>query len=152
MNNRIFGQRSLVQLNTCHPDLQLIAKETLKQCPIDFSIIEGYRSFQTQLEYFLASPPKTSLDPRITENYKKAKHLRFPSEAFDFCAYIPGHPEWAYDVEHITFIAGWICSTAAHLKAQGKISHNIIWGGNWDNDGIILKDQKLWDRPHIELS
>lgn len=148
--NKLFSEKSWAQLKTCHPDLQKIAIETRKTCPIDFAINEGARTFEKQLEYFLSGA--SNLDPRIPEKLAKATHIKTPSMAFDFRAYVPGVQEdLSYDPEHITFIAAWMCATAEALFAKGEITHKVTWGGNWDNDGIILRDQSLWDRPHIEL-
>lgn len=147
--DKLFGEKSWAALKTCHRDLQRIAIETRKICPIDFGISEGGRTVEKQLEYFLND--KSDLDPRDPEQLKKAKHIRTPSEAFDFYVYVPGQKELAYDPEHMTCVAAWMQAVATFLYAKGEISHLLTWGGNWDNDGIILRDQKLWDRPHVEL-
>ena len=144
-----FSKASLAALSTCHKDLQLIANETIKLCPVDFAVTEGHRSHADQLKYFLEG--SSNLDPRVEANLRKAKHLKNPSEAFDFKVVVPGSPSLVYDPEHLTFIAGFMQAIAAMLKKEGKISHTIRWGGNWNDNGIILRDQQLWDRPHIEL-
>jgi peptidoglycan L-alanyl-D-glutamate endopeptidase CwlK len=147
--NKLFGERSWAALVTCHRDLQKIAIETRKICAIDFSIVEGERTVEKQLEYFLGG--QSDLDPRNPDHLKSAKHIRKPSEALDFCAYVSGQPALAYDAEHCTYIAACMLTVAEFLFAKGEISHKLRWGGNWDNDGVILRDQKLWDRPHVEL-
>jgi len=144
-----FGSRSLEELGTCHPDLRIIADEALIVSPIDWGISDGGRTFDEQLKYFLKGA--STLDPRIPEKRKKANHLKTPSMAFDFYAYVPGKRELAYDLSHLCLIAGVIISTANRLYAEGKISHLVRWGGNWDRDGEILTDQSFDDSPHIEL-
>lgn len=150
--SRPFSTKSALKLQECHPDLIKIAKRTLAVCPVDFGISEGHRSFDKQLEYFLSGTSR--LDPRVVADAldpKYPKHMMIPSMAFDIYAYVPGHPDLTYDPEHLTHIAGYMLSSAEYLLAQGKITHRLVWGGNWDSDGTILRDHKLWDRPHFEL-
>lgn len=144
----IFGKKSLAKLSTCHSDLQKIAKMAIELSDIDFSINQGTRSYEKQLEYFLNGTSR--IDPRIESKRIKAKHLRNPSWAFDFKIYIPGH-NLTYDEEHLTYVAAIIMTCGKILHKKGEISHEIRSGLNWDRDGIILRDQKLWDRPHIEM-
>ena len=147
--NKLFSEKSWAELKTCHSDLQKIAIETRKTCPVDFSINEGARSFEKQLEYFLAG--NTTLDPRVPSQLASAKHIRTPSEAFDIRIYVPGFPDLAYNFSHLAFVAGWMMATAEKLYAAGETKHLLTWGGNWDNDGILLEDQNFDDQPHFEL-
>ena len=147
-----FGKSSQERLDTCHPDLRLILSEAIKVSPVDFGISEGVRSVQKQLDYFLHG--KSRLDPRNPEQAKKAKHLPGPdglSTAADFYAYVPGRNDLAYDFNHLSLVAGVVLSTAKRLKNEGKVTHGIRWGGNWDMDGQIITDQTFNDLPHVEL-
>lgn len=140
-----FGRRSLTNLETCHPDLQLIAQETIKICPVDFGISEGHRTPERQKELF-------DQGKSCKDGYnKKSKHNLFPSMAFDFFASVPGNTKLAFDNEHLTFVAGMLFATAMQLYNQGKIKHKPRWGGNWDGDGTIIYDHTLKDRPHFEI-
>lgn len=140
-----FGNRSKTNLETCHPDLQKIAWEALKHTMVDFGIHEGHRSIEDQKKAFDAG--HSTLDGYN----KKSKHNEYPSMAFDFHAYVPGHPELTWDEAHIVHIATVIIETARQLREKGLISHYVRWGGNWDNDGIIRVDHTLYDPVHIEL-
>lgn len=153
-----FGQASIDKINTCHQDLQLIAKLAIKRSRIDFGISQGERTIEQQLEYFMQG--KSKLDPRNPKLLKGAKHVtgmgtgRKLSEAFDIYIYHPD-PELrrklAYDVPSLAYVAGVIQSCAQELFEIGEISHLIRWGGNWDMDGVILYDQSFDDLPHFEL-
>ncbi|WP_232367585.1 M15 family metallopeptidase domain-containing protein [Alteromonas pelagimontana] len=46
--------------------------------------------------------------------------------------------------------AGFVQCVARQLYAEGKITHLVRWGGDWDMDGQTL-DQKFNDLPHFEL-
>ena len=64
---------------------------------------------------------------------------------------MPGRNDLAYDFNHLSLIAGVVMSTAKRLKNEGKVTHGIRWGGNWDMDGQIITDQTFNDLPHVEL-
>lgn len=147
-----FGRSSRERLDTCHPDLRLIFTEALAHSPVDFGISEGVRSDEKQLEYFLSG--KSRLDPRIPEQRAKCRHL--PNEnglsmAVDAYAWVPGKQDLAYDMKHLSLIAGVVLSTASTLYNAGAITHRLRWGGNWDGDGEIVTDQTFNDLPHFEL-
>jgi peptidoglycan L-alanyl-D-glutamate endopeptidase CwlK len=152
-----FGKTSKERLDTCNPDLVLIMEEALKSSRIDFGIAQGARTFSTQLEYFLEG--KSTLDPRIAKNKSRAKHVtgagwRDLSDAADIYIYHPDKEirrRLAYDIPSLAYVAGVIVTTAERLYKEGRVSHAIRWGGNWDRDGVILQDQKFDDLPHFEL-
>ena len=49
------------------------------------------------------------------------------------------------------FLGAYLMGVASVLYEKGLISHLLRWGGNWDNDGVILLDQNFDDLPHTEL-
>lgn len=132
-----FSKTSQERLATCHPLLQQVANEAIKTCPVDFGIAEGNRTIERQQQLFKEG--KSKIDG-ITQ---KGKHNYIPSEAFDIYAYVNG--KISYDAATLSFIAGFIISTAIKLNIK------LRWGGNWDGDGEIIKDQTLIDLPHFEL-
>ena len=144
-----FSSKSLAILETCHSDLQKVAKMAVNISVVDISIVQGKRLFEKQLEYFLAGTSR--IDPRIESQRIKAKHLKTPSWALDFRIYIPGRKDLAYDDEHLCYVAGVFMACGRVLRDRGEITHSLRWGGNWDSDGIIRLDQKLWDACHIEM-
>lgn len=151
-----FGQKSLGKLNTVHADLRLIALTVIERSKVDFSIIEGARAFETQLHYFLEG--KSKLDPRRTDHFKRAMHVtseeRPKAMAIDIGIYHQNYEtrkDIIWDQVHLAYVAGLFDSVAAELYEDGKVEHLIRWGGNWDNDGIIMKDQRFQDLVHLEL-
>lgn len=140
-----FGKRSEAQLATCHTDLQLIMRESLKVSPIDFGIVEGHRSVQDQQKYFKAG--KSKIDGIKT----KSKHNVSPSEACDLVVVVPGKASHSYEIRHLSYLAGVIHAVAELLLVQGRIKHAIRWGGNWDEDGEIITDQTFQDLVNFEL-
>lgn len=140
-----FGERSLKCLETCEEDLVIILTEALKTSMVDFGVSEGHRSLERQQKLY--NEGKSRIDG-IT---KKGNHNYFPSRAADIYAYVPGNSGYAFDKVHLAYLGGHIMATAAQLYAKAIVSHKLRWGGNWDGDGTILYDQKLWDMPHFEL-
>jgi len=142
------GKGSLKKLESVHHDLVKIIKLAITRTPIDFGISEGHRSLERQKELYDQGKSK------IDGINKKGKHNYSPSLAIDLYAYHPDievRKKLAYDVPTLCLIAGVIISCADELKAKGDIKHSIRWGGNWDNDGVILYDQRFDDLPHFEL-
>ena len=138
-----FGNKSKERLNTCHKDIQLIMNEAIKISNVDFGIAEGHRSLEKQLQYFKQGKSK------IDGVTKKGKHNYTPSLAVDIFPYLENEANW--DKEHLSYLSGVIHAVSEILFRQGKTTHKIRWGGNWDMDGVILIDQSFDDRPHFEL-
>ena len=110
---------------------------------------------ETQIEYYKKG--WTTLDPR--KPGPKSKHMAYPSMAFDFKIFVPKSivplkyqdVDFTFEKEHLTFVAGIIQTVAGYLYEEGKVTHRVRMGLNWDNDGLLLFDHSLWDRPHVEL-
>ena len=143
--NYIFGKLSKENLFTCHPDLQLIAEESLKISQVDFGITEGHRTLEKQQEYFETGASKCDGVTKIS------KHQSLPSMAMDIRVYVPDKPKLSYDIAHLAYLGGVISAVAERLLMEGKITHKIRWGGNFDMDNEIL-EQDFDDMPHYELT
>ena len=72
-----FGKRSLDNIAQCHPDLQKIARELIKE--MDVAVICGHRGEKAQNEAFAKGTSKL--------RYPKSKHNKTPSLAMDVCPY-----------------------------------------------------------------
>jgi hypothetical protein len=100
----------------------------------------------------------TTLDPRNPDMLAKAKHVitaaRPLAEAGDIYVWHPDKQtqrKLMYDKPSLSMVAGVVHSCAWELYNQGKIQRVVRWGGNWDQDGVILADQSFNDLPHFEL-
>lgn len=147
-----FGSKSLAKLNTCHKDIQLILNELIKI--YDFSVISGIRTTEEQQKLFAEG--KSKLDGVN----KKSKHQgrlddedNIVSFAVDIMPYkkstnaFSGHEK---DTRRFYFMMGMVQSIAANLLAEGKISHKVRFGLDWDGDETY-RDQTFDDCPHFEL-
>lgn len=140
-----FGKRSLDNLSTIEDDLKTILKELIKV--YDFSIIEGHRSTETQKKYYREG--KSTLDG-VT---RKSKHQSYPSRAVDLMPYKKGTNAFSgneLDNRRFYMMMGMLKVIAIRLKEEGKITHSVRFGLDWDSDETF-RDQTFHDLPHVEL-
>lgn len=117
------GKKSLERLATCHPDLQRLVKEVVKE--YDITVLEGHRGEKEQNEAFEKGNSKV--------RWPNGKHNKIPSEAVDIAPY---PIDW---------------NNLSRFKEMGEIVKrkatelgiNIAWGGEW---------KTLKDYPHFELA
>lgn len=129
-SNFKFSRKSMKELETCHPELQRLFKEVIKQ--FDCSVIGGYRSNEQQEEFYRKGFSKL--------RGGQSKHNYHPSLAVDVCPY---PIDWENKERFILF-AGYVKGVANRLGIK------IRWGGDWDSDNF-MKDQTFNDLPHFEL-
>lgn len=131
-----FSQASLSKLSTCHIDLQVLFFEVIKS--FDCTIIVGYRNEADQERAF--SEGKTKL------HWPDGKHNRLPSMAVDVAPY---PIDWN-NSNRMYWFAGYVMGIAQKLKDEGKITHAVRFGGDWNSDKDIT-DNKFQDLVHFEL-
>jgi len=137
-----FGIRSHNKKITCHKDLQLILDKAIKI--IDFSILEGARTLETQQKYFAEG--KSKVDGVNVKSKHQVSHNQPLSLAVDIAPY----PIYWDDSFKFAFLAGVMKSVATNLLEQNKITHQLRWGGDW-NSNNNFKDQTFFDLSHFEL-
>ena len=160
MYNHKLGKKSKEVYDTLHPDLQTVISWGLKHCAVDMSLYEGYRSPEKQFEYYKKGRKfidgrwkvvnKKAVITNVDGYHVKGKHNYNPSHAVDLRAYVPGKEGLTWDSIHLTYIAASLIMISEFLYDDGVIEHKLRWGGNWDKDGD-LADNKLYDRPHLEI-
>lgn len=126
-----FGKASKAKLATIHPDLQKILSAAIKH--IDFTIVEGMRTLETQKEYVRIGRSKTL----------NSKHL----EQDDGYSHAVDVAPWPIDWdnrERFIYLQGIIKGIACEMGID------IRSGIDWDGDGDIT-DTSFFDGPHIEL-
>ena len=125
-----FSKKSQVKLKTCHPDLQRLFNEVIKQR--DCTVIQGWRSNEEQEEYYRTGKSKLRAG--------QSKHNKNPSLAIDVAPY---PIDWN-NYRRFYHFGGYVKGIADSLNIP------IRWGGDWDGDNNF-KDQKFHDLPHFEL-
>lgn len=132
-----FSQRSLLNLSSCHPDLQVLFNEVIKT--FDCVVTEGYRNQAEQEKSFNSGNSKL--------HYPHGKHNQKPSHAADVYPY----PINFNDHNLALWFGGYVLGIAQKLKDEGKITHAIRWGGSWDGIGKLNSGNMLSDSGHFEL-
>lgn len=135
------SKRSLNRLKGINPVLFAIVVDSIKDSPYDFGIPEfgGLRTPEEQNKLYYKGV--SQLDGYVKESYHQS------GNAFDIYGYVEGKATWdKYILESI----------ANHIKkvAKGRYNVNLIWGGDWDNDGIRVDkdpDEKFFDGAHFQI-
>jgi len=125
-----FSDKSLAKLATCHPLLQRVFHEVIRD--FDCTVLEGHRDKDRQNQ--MVAEGKSQV------RWPDGKHNTVPSCAVDVTPY----PIQWDDRERQTLFAGYVLATA---KAMGV---NLRWGGDWDRDTEV-RDNTFDDLVHFEL-
>ena len=118
-----FGKLSLERLKGVHPDLIKVMKRAIACSPLDFSIIEGMRTLETQKKYMASGATRTM----------NSRHLT--GHAVDVAPYIDGAIRWDWPLYHQLALV--------IKKAAADEQVPITWGGDWRS----FKDGPHWELP-----
>jgi len=130
-----FGKNSQKRLDTCHILLQFLMKEVLSLGVVDFTIICGHRTKESQDHAYRYGRSKLK--------WPQSKHNSLPSLAIDIAPWVNG--EVSFSRNHSIFLAGIVMGVAKKERIP------IRWGGNWDMDEEVITDQSFQDLLHFEL-
>lgn len=131
-----FSPKSLERLSYCHPDLITLFAEVIKH--FDCTVTEGYRGKEAQDKAFAEGASQ--------KKYPHGAHNAMPSNAVDVYPY----PIDMKNTSRFYWFGGFVMGIAEMLYFQGKISHKIRYGGDW-NDNKDITDQKFNDLVHFEV-
>ena len=147
-----FGKKSLMAYNTLHKDLQLILDEVI--AVYDFSIICGIRTTEEQQSLFKAGKSKLDGIARKSKHQGKIDdNGNLVSFAVDIMPYKKGTNAFSGKIKdkmRFYFLMGMVKISAKRLLEEGKITHTVRFGLDWDGDDIF-SDQSFDDLPHFEL-
>lgn len=124
-----FGKRSKEQLETCHPDLQMVLNKAIEV--VDFSVLQGYRGEEEQNKYFYEGKSKLK--------YPQGKHNKNPSLAVDIA---PWPIDWK-DIKRFGAVVFFIKGIAYENGIKLRL------GADWNSD--FQFNESFIDMPHIEL-
>lgn len=115
------------KLSTCDPRLIILVRWAIKNTPIDFSVVCGFRGEHRQHEAYVKGRSKA--------DWPMSAHNKQPSQAVDIAPYIEGIARFGNEyVPDFYRLAGMIQAKAEELDIP------IKWGGDWG-----------WDFGHFEL-
>jgi peptidoglycan L-alanyl-D-glutamate endopeptidase CwlK len=133
-----FSNTSKQRLATCHPEIQLLMNEVIKE--VDITIIEGNRPVERQQQLYAqgrTAPGK--IVTQIDGVTRLGKHNHTPSLAVDIARY---PIDWGHTSGFVS-LNKIVEKVWNRLKNEGKVKSTLVWGGNWPN---------FKDYPHYELS
>jgi peptidoglycan L-alanyl-D-glutamate endopeptidase CwlK len=131
-----FTLTSRTKLATCHQDLQTLFNEVIKT--FDCTILEGYRDEEAQEKAFKAGNTKL--------HWPNGNHNSLPSNAVDASPY----PVQWDNPNRFYWFAGYVMGIAQKLKDEGRITHLVRYGGDW-NQNKEITDNNFNDLVHFEL-
>jgi len=147
-----FGKKSLKNLKTCHKDIQLILEEAIIM--YDFSVIDGLRTQREQEKLFKAGRSKLDGVNRKSKHQGKLNEdNELVSYAVDIMPYKKGTNAFSgkiKDGDRFYFMMGIVKGCAIRLLKEGKITHEVRLGLDWDSDDVYT-DQNFDDLPHLEI-
>lgn len=132
-----FSQLSMSRLSTCHLDLQVVFFEVIKY--VDCTILEGFRNEKDQELAFK--------NGNSTLHWPFGKHNQSPSLAVDAAPY---PVDWKAEKRFFWF-AGIVMGISERLLAEGRITHKIRFGGDWNRNYDITDEKGLKDLVHFEI-
>ncbi len=135
------SKRSLERLKGVNPELVKIFKEAIKNSPYDFGIpkLGGKRDAEQQNELYLQKKSKC-------DGFKKLSYHQ-SGNAIDIYAYVDGKASWKR--VHLVAIGEHILQVAKECFGV-----DLRWGADWDQDGVMVwddKDESFVDLPHFEM-
>lgn len=116
------GITSRLRLRGVHDDLVKVVQRAIRISEVDFTVLEGVRSRQRQVELVKAGASKTM----------NSRHLT--GHAVDLGAYVNGSVRWDWPL--------YFKIADAMKSAADELGIPIVWGGDW----VTFKDG-----PHFEL-
>lgn len=116
-----FSQISKLRLAGCHPDLQRLMNEAIKE--YDFAVICGYRNKQDQNNAYNAGKSKLQ--------YPNSKHNLQPSMAVDIAPV-----KYKDNVAWIDWedIQAFLDLHDVVQVCAAKLGVKYVWGGDWDGN------------------
>lgn len=116
------GTRSQSNIRSIHPDLRRVVERAIEITQVDFTVIEGKRTQERQIELYRTGKSKTM----------RSRHLT--GHAVDLAAWVDGTVNWEWP--------NYRKIAAAMKIAAAELGVPIEWGGDW----VTFKDG-----PHFQL-
>ena len=135
-----FSQRSEQRLHGVKPGLVNVVRLALGRSPVDFMVIEGFRTLARQQELYAQG---RTTPGKIVTWTMKSKHL--DGSAVDI-APVDDSGKILWDDLH-----AFDQMAAAMFAAAQELDIPIRWGADWDQDGVP-RERGETDSPHFELA
>jgi peptidoglycan L-alanyl-D-glutamate endopeptidase CwlK len=116
------GLRSKQRLKGVHPHLVKVVERAIQISEVDFTVIEGLRTYERQRQLVKAGASQTY----------RSRHLT--GHAVDIAAWVGGTVRWDWPL--------YDKLAAAMKQAAKEVGVKIEWGGDW---------KSFKDGPHFQL-
>lgn len=146
---------SMGRLRGVHPEMIRLLTEAIKDCPVQFQVVEGLRTKQRQIELYAQGRATPGPIVTWTLNSKHIKQVDGFGHAVDICPYKDGVFLWN-DVVGFEKIFNHVNSVAK------KLGIAVRSGADWDHNLVMdTKERDVYikrngtapkpDAPHWEL-
>lgn len=136
----VLGKTSLARLEGVHPDLVRVVKRAIELTAVDFSVLEGVRSYKRQAELYAKG--RTAPGPVVT--WTMASKHRVQADGFGHAVDLVPHPlDWNDPAKFDAIYA-------AMMEAAKIEGVEVRSGMDWDRDGKP-RERRETDSPHFEL-
>ena len=122
------GAQSRSRLIGVHPDLVKVIERAIQLTPIDFTVIEGLRTYAKQQKLVAQGASKTM----------RSRHLT--GHAVDIAPFVAGEIRWDWPL--------YKKLAPAVKQAAKEVGVPIEWGGDW----LTFKDGPHWQLPWKKYS
>ena len=142
-----FGEASQARLKGLHPDLVRVLEQAIAHSTLDFTIIEGVRSAQRQMELYAQG--RTKPGPivtwlKVSNHMAKADGYGYAVDLYPYpVSLVLGAKPKSYEplfdeLAQVMFAAAKACGV------------KLRWGADWDMDNMP-RERGETDNPHFEL-
>lgn len=154
----VLGSRSKQRLVGVHPRLVAVVERAIQITKVDFTVLEGVRSYERQRELYGQGRTKSEcLAAGVPASYAKPKmakvtwtltsnHFKKPSGFGHAVDLAPFPIDWEGPVKFPKFDA----IADAMLTAAKEKGEVLRWGADWDMDGKP-RERGETDSPHFEI-
>ncbi len=139
-----FSKRSLDNLLGVHPKMIHLLNEAIKTSPVDFTITDGVRTSQEQIDLYAIGRRGKRGEVIVTkkDGVKKKSNHQPKSDGFGYAVDLYPYYEGKVQVTGIEVVPA-LQQIAQHIKERAAmLGIKVIWGGDWN----------MRDLPHFELA
>jgi peptidoglycan L-alanyl-D-glutamate endopeptidase CwlK len=136
-----FSQRSLDRLEAVHPRLVSVVHKVMELQVMDFSVVEGVRTYERQKELVDRGVSKTMNSKHLIQDDEYGHAVDLYPYPINMKKVNEGD---AREIARFGVLSGLVQAVA---KQEGV---KIINGMDWDGDGETL-DHTFFDAPHFQI-
>lgn len=137
-----FSKRSLDNLKGVHPDLVRLMEESIKDTPVDFTIVEGVRSSKRQQELYAQGRTKPGVIVTNVDGVNRKSNHQVKEDGYGYAVDVYPYVDGRVRISE-SYVIPKLKQIATHIKTKAKkLGITVVWGGDW---------RSPYDPPHFEL-